>query len=255
MGRGGSGRGYGVPMAGDSGLREYRPVVASDRDEDARHRAASWLLSMAAGSTDALCLLYLGGVFASVITGNLVVFAASVVRGQTIATVGAAAEVVAYGLSVFAGSRLVARMRSPGHRERTPPRPTVVTTCLVIETILLLGLCAGWLASGGRPHGGAQPGLLVLAGAAMGMQTIAVRALGRPGLSTTYLTGAATRLVAGIGERDWLRRFDRVQAVALLGLVIGAAVESVLLRYLPLIGVLPAALLAAGTAVWARRRR
>jgi uncharacterized membrane protein YoaK (UPF0700 family) len=210
--------------------------------------AVVWMLALASGSTDAFCLLHLGGVFASVITGNLVVLAASAVQGLVGPAVGAIAAVGAYALGVFVGSRLVA-LRRFAPRSVGALNPAAVTTCLVLETILLLGFFIGWFAIEQRPGGASRPALLVLGGAAMGLQSIAVSALGRPGLSTTYLTGALTRIVSTVGEPGWWRRLDWVQIFALVGVILGAACETVLLRYLPWIGPLPGAVLAAAGAL------
>ena len=208
------------------------------------------MLALAAGGTDALCLLQLGGVFASVITGNLVLLAASVVQGSAGASIRAGVAVGAYAVAVFAGGRVVAGRRSVPRSGI--PHAGAARNCLALEAVLLAGLYAGWLATGGRPQDSALPWLLALAGAAMGLQSVAVRALGRPGLSTTYLTGAVTRLISTVGDPGWWRRFDRVQSMALLGLVLGAGIEAVLLRYLPGIGPLPAVLLTAGAALYLR---
>ena len=209
-----------------------------------------WLLSLAAGGTDALCLLRLGGVFASVITGNLVLLGVSAARSLASPAVRAVVAVGAYVLGTFVGSRLVAPWRHAARSSGTPL--AAARRCLVVETVLLLGLGAGWIATRQRPHGGSELALLALAGAAMGLQSVAVRSLGRPGLSTTYLTGAATRLVSGIGEPGWWRRFDWVQVRALPGVIVGAAAEAALLRYLPWPGPLPAAVLAAAAALAVR---
>jgi uncharacterized membrane protein YoaK (UPF0700 family) len=217
-----------------------------------RHPTASgavvWMLALASGSTDAFCLLHLGGVFASIITGNLVVLAASLVQSLVEPTVGAIAAVGAYALGVFVGGRVVALRRSDA-RPAGARNPTAVTTCLVLETILLLGFSIGWFAIEQRPGGASRPALLMLGGAAMGLQSIAVHALGRPGLSTTYLTGALTRIVSTVGDPGWWRRLDWVQIFALFGVILGAVVETVLLRYLPWIGPLPGAVLAAVAAL------
>lgn len=199
--------------------------------------AVTLLLSVAAGSVDALCLLHLGNVFASVITGNLVLLASSALRGLATPVVNAAAAVGAYALSVFAASRLAAVGR--------PAARTV--TSLALEAVLLVAFVAAWLAIGPPASDEFLPALLPLAGAAMGAQSVAVRARGRPGLSTTYLTGALTREVSIIGEPGWTRRLDWVQLLALVGLVVGAVVETVLMRYATWTGPLPAAVLVAVT--------
>ncbi|GAA3751286.1 YoaK family protein [Salinactinospora qingdaonensis] len=202
------------------------------------------LLSLAAGMTDALCLLHLGGVFASVVTGNLVLVAVSTVHGVADPAARAAISTGAYAAGVFAGSRMVAR-RSPAAR---PP------TCLALETLVLGLFVAGWLGDPHRSNGEGHPALLLAAGAAMGLQGIVVRTLGRPGLSTTYLTGALTRIVSTIGDPSWLRRLDWLQLLALGCLVLGAAVEAVLMRYLPWTGPLPAAVLATAALLIAYRQ-
>jgi uncharacterized membrane protein YoaK (UPF0700 family) len=202
------------------------------------------MLSLAAGSIDAFCLLQLGGVFASVITGNLVVLAASAVRGQAGPVVNALTSVGAYGVGVFAGSRIEARL-APASR---------ATTCLALETLVLAVLVAAWFAANlHQADGGPQPPLLVLAGAAMGLQSVAVRGLGRPGLSTTHLTGALTRIVSSVGESAWSRRLEGVQILALCGLAVGAAVETVFMRCLPWIGPIPAAVVTAAAVLVAYR--
>ncbi|MFN2495180.1 MAG: YoaK family protein [Pseudonocardiaceae bacterium] len=210
--------------------------------------ALVWLLSLAAGSIDALCLLHLGGVFASVITGNLVVLAAAAVTGQVDQLTRCLAAVGSYALGVFMGSRLTAGHRVVS-RPAGKPRPKAALYCLAVETTLLVGLCGGWLATQGRPLGASQPVLVTVAGAAMGLHSVAVGALGHRGLSTTYLTGALTRLVSDAGEQGWWRRLDRVQSVALLGMVLGAGIETAFLHRLSWIGPLPAALLTAGAAL------
>ena len=192
------------------------------------------MLSMAAGMTDALCLLRLGGVFASVITGNLVLLAASAVRGLAGPAVHAVTSVGAYAVGVFAGSRLTARRRPDA----------AATICLTLEAVMLVAFVAVWLVTYPRLADSPAAALLVAAGAAMGLQSVAVRALGRSGLSTTYMTGALTRLVSSFGEPNWTRRLDWVQILALGGLVVGAAAETVVTYYLPPIGPLPAAVLA-----------
>jgi uncharacterized membrane protein YoaK (UPF0700 family) len=230
------------PVPSGTGIAEQRRPLA----------AIVILLSLAAGVTDAISLLHLGGVFSSVVTGNLVVLGASAAGVEVPTLVRVAVAVGLYGLGVFAGARLVALPRyasPPGVRWR----PRAASVCLTVETVLLAVLWAGWLTARSAPTGDVQIPLIALAGLAMGVQTIAVEALGRANLSTTYLTGSLTRLISAIGAPDWRRRVDGVQALALVGVLIGAGIAAVVVEYLPWAGPLLAVLFtaAAGGLVFA----
>ncbi|MEV0052634.1 YoaK family protein [Saccharopolyspora shandongensis] len=68
-------------------------------------------------------MLRFGGVFVSVITGNLVVLAAFAVRGLAGPALNALTSVGAYALGVFAGSRIEARLApQPGRPPAWPWR-------------------------------------------------------------------------------------------------------------------------------------
>ena len=202
------------------------------------------LLSLAAGVTDAISFIHLGGVFSSVITGNLVVLGSSSVGVDVPTLVRVAVAVGLYGLGVFAGARLAALPRYAPDRG-TRWRPRAASACLAVETVLLTAFWAGWLAARSAPAGGVQIPLIALAGLAMGVQSTAVQALGRAGLSTTYLTGALTRLVAAIAGPGRRRRFDGTQALALAGVLIGAGLATLSVQRLSWVGPLPAVLLTA----------
>ncbi len=63
-----------------------------------------------------------------------------------------------------------------------------------------------WAAAGGRPGGGEQLALLAVLALAMGMQSGAVRGIGIPNLSTTYLTGTLIGVLAAaatVGRVQW----------------------------------------------------
>jgi uncharacterized membrane protein YoaK (UPF0700 family) len=87
--------------------------------------------------------------------------------------------------------------------------------------------------------------LVAAAAVAMGIQSAAVRALGVPGLSTTYLTGILTEALgdlAAVRASASLRR----RLGLLVMLVAGAAVSGVLVAEAPLLAPLvPLALLLA----------
>ncbi|RKR89633.1 uncharacterized membrane protein YoaK (UPF0700 family) [Micromonospora pisi] len=212
--------------------------VAARSDHPRPFTATVVLLSLAAGGTDAISLLHLGGTFSSVVTGNIVVLGASATGLEVATLVRVVAAIGCYGLGVFAGARLTALPRYA-----TPPgprwRPRAAITCLVIEALLLVAFWVGWLAAHGAPRGDVQLPLIALAGLAMGVQSVAVRALGRANLSTTYLTGSLTRIVSAIGTPNWRRQFDGVQALALVGVLIGAGIAALVTEFLPWAGPLP----------------
>ncbi|MFI6759233.1 YoaK family protein [Micromonospora sp. NPDC050417] len=214
------------------------PPVPAISDQRRPFVATVVLLSLAAGGTDAISLLHLGGIFSSVVTGNIVVLGASATGVEVPTLVRVLAAVGCYGLGVFAGARLTAL---PWYA--TPPglrwRPRAAITCLAIEVLLLIAFWAGWLAAHGAPRGDVQLPLIALAGLAMGMQSVAVRALGRTNLSTTYLTGSLTRIVSAIGTPEWRRQFDGVQALALAGVLIGAGIAVLATELLRWAGPLP----------------
>jgi uncharacterized membrane protein YoaK (UPF0700 family) len=202
------------------------------------------VLTAAAGCLDVVCLTRLGGVFASVITGNLVQL------GRAIGTVdgGLAASAIAangsFALGVAAGT-LGLRRSGSGWRRRT-------NTVAAVEVVLLIGLAAGWPAAGAHPRSGTALVLLALAAAAMGMQSAITISSGVPGASTTYLTGTLTGLVRTlVGEPHRFAAAGRLAA-----LLCGAAVGAVMLRVAPLwVPVLPAALVAAVVVVAAVSNR
>ncbi|MEV4626472.1 YoaK family protein [Micromonospora sp. NPDC049523] len=234
------------PDPADAGTARSRPAPV----------VAVVLLSLAAGATDAISLLHLGGIFSSVVTGNIVVLGAAAAGVELPTLVRVLVAVGLYGVGVFVGARLAALPRyaaSPGLRWH----PRAALGCLAVEVVLLAAFWAGWLAAGGAPTGDVQVPLIALAGLAMGLQAVAVRALGRAELSTTYLTGSLTRIIASIGTPGWRRRFDGVQAWALGGVLIGAGIAAVVVRYLPWAGPLPAVLctVTAGVVVLRMRSR
>ncbi len=108
----------------------------------------------------------------------------------------------------------------------------MVTAALGVEFALLAGLGAGWELTGTSPAGAVQFVLLAAAATAMGVQSAAVRGLGRGDFSTTYLTGQLTALIAALvtpGKRTWpgWRQPGPLLALAAGGLVSGMLIANV----------------------------
>ena len=100
-----------------------------------------------------------------------------------------------------------------------------MTVTLVAEFCVLAAFSVGWELTGGRPGSTAQLLLIAALAVAMGIQSAAVRQLG--GMSTTYLTGTLTAVVAELATRDrkpGLARSLGVLAAIVSGAVVGGLV-------------------------------
>ncbi|WP_330186061.1 YoaK family protein [Dactylosporangium sp. AC04546] len=183
-------------------------------------RRTVWMLALAAGYVDGMGLLYLGGVFCSVVTGNLVVLGVSAVQHVADTALRAGLACVVYGVTV-----LLARRVAPSR-------------CLVAELLALCTLCGGWVFAHHDPRGVTQLPLLALAAIAMGLQSAATR---DAEVQTTYLTGAVTRLATG--------RFDPLLLVPFACVPVGALSAALLLDRAPWLGPLPAVVLVAAALV------
>ncbi|UWZ33636.1 DUF1275 domain-containing protein [Dactylosporangium roseum] len=183
-------------------------------------RRTVWMLSLAAGYVDGIGLLYLGGVFCGVVTGNLVVLGVSAVQHVT-----DTAERAALAVAVYAVTVVVARKLPPNR-------------CLLAELLALCALCGGWVIAHHDPRGLTQLPLLAMAAIAMGLQSAAMRDSEVP---TTYLTGSLTRLATG--------RFDPLPLVPLVAIPAGAIGAALLLGRVPWLGPLPAVVLVAAACV------
>ena len=152
------------------------------------------VLTFGAGALDVLALTHLGGVFASVMTGNLALMGLGLARADTAAIVHTALAVLGYAVGVAVGSAITG-VREPDH----PAWPRRVTAALAVQLVAQVALAVGWVATDAAPVGAVQLALLATAAASMGLQGAAVRGLGVP-LATTYLTGTLTGLVATLAS-------------------------------------------------------
>ncbi|HEX6453447.1 MAG TPA: YoaK family protein [Trebonia sp.] len=185
------------------------------------------LLTFASGASDVASFTRLGGVFTSVMTGNMVVFGLSLARGSVLLAAHTVAAVAGYVLGVAIGTRIAWHhaTRRPGATasREWPPHITLV---LLTEFALFAGVIIGWEVTGARPAGVAEFFILVLAACAMGIQSAAVNMMGLGQVSTTYLTGTLTGLVTAIARPDGSKPGRRRPGV-LLGLLLGAVLAGV----------------------------
>jgi uncharacterized membrane protein YoaK (UPF0700 family) len=199
---------------------------------------AAVILAITSGATDVIAFVALGGVFTSVMTGNLVLFGLSL--GQANAALGreVAVAVVAFIGGCYVGARITGPP-VPGDRIW----PAAVTRGLLIEASLFVLYAAGWWVVGGHPGGWAIDGLLFVSALALGIQSATVRKFGLPGLSTTYLTGTLTEFVSSLATGGRFRDVARHLAL-LVALVCGAAIAGMLLAlhaadFVPLVQLVP----------------
>ena len=186
------------------------------------------VLTFGTGVLDVLVLARLGGVFASVMTGNLALMGLGLARADVATIVHTVVAVLSYVVGVAVGSA-VTGPREPDH----PVWPRRVTAALVVQLVLECALAVAWALSGSAAVGGVQMALLATAAASMGVQGAAVRGLGVT-LATTYLTGTLTGLIA---NRTLSRpsRADAAGVAALIAAVAGAACGGLTLATVPLV--------------------
>jgi uncharacterized membrane protein YoaK (UPF0700 family) len=193
------------------------------------------LLTLTTGAVDATSFLALGHVFASVITGNLVLLGAAAGTGRPALAVHSGVALAGYVAGVALGAPIAARRDGAG---RTWP-PSVTVT-LVAELGVLVAFSVSWELAGAAPGGGAQLVLVAVLAAAMGLQAAAVRRLGQ--MSSTYLTSTLTGVVAGLvtgSKPDGLPRSLGVLAAIVAGAVAGAVTVETAPAWVPLVVLVP----------------
>jgi uncharacterized membrane protein YoaK (UPF0700 family) len=210
-----------------------------------RLTAAVVLLALGSGAVDAFSFAALGAVFASVMTGNLVLLGLATVRGHLTPATASAIAIAAYAAGVFGTAR---RLRARELRE--PPRwsarvPDAFATVPLVQAAVL----AGWLGSSARPGPVTQGALLALSALAMGVQSAGVNTLPIAGAATTYLTGTLTTLTTELATSG-LPSTMRLRFTVLAAALAGAGLDAILLTWarpaapaLPLAATLTVALL------------
>lgn len=184
------------------------------------------ILAACAGSADVFAFGGLGKAFASIVTGNVVVF------GYGLATDnGALAEPTAAAVAGFiVGATIWAWLLR---------RRRMALALLVSELAILLAVLVGWIAASAHPNRNLTLVLLALVAAAFGGQSVWAQRIHQ---TTTYFTGMVTNAVNAAvgGSTDRLRTALR-QFAALLA---GAGLSGLVLSHLrPAAPALPVLLL------------
>jgi len=193
-------------------------------------------LTFASGAADVTSFTRLGDVFTSVMTGNIVLWGLAAARGSLTLFSHTAVSIAGYIVGVAGATWIAHGFRAASQdqgqdedQDQAAGPPDHVVRALLAELVLLAGFTAGWEISGASPAGWVQFCLLAALAAAMGVQSSAVRDMGLSEVSTTYLTGTLTGLVASLARPgqdtpQGLRRFG-----VLIGLAAGASLCGLLL--------------------------
>jgi uncharacterized membrane protein YoaK (UPF0700 family) len=208
------------------------------------------VLTLTTGTLDAVTFLRLGRVFSSVITGNLALLGVAVGQHDAALALNAGLALAGYVGGVLAGAALA------GTPELGQPVwPVQVTRTLAVESAVLTAFSGEWLAAGGHPAGASRLALLLLAAAAMGLQSTAVRRLGQ--MSTTYLTSTVTGVISALALGRWPADWQRSTAI-LIAAVTGAALGVIAALWFPrwvaAAVLIPIAVVLAGSLATARRK-
>lgn len=184
-------------------------------------------LTVVTGATDAIAFVSLGGVFTSVMTGNMVLLGMGIGRGETALLEHTGIALVAFIAGTVLGARIAGAPRSGD-----PVWPHRLTVALIAEFGLFLAAAVCWWAVGSQPRGAVQSVLLMADALALGVQSSAVLRLNVSGLSTTYLTGTLTTLIQSLITKGRTATSTRSLSV-LFALIAGAALGAVLAVHCP----------------------
>jgi uncharacterized membrane protein YoaK (UPF0700 family) len=197
-------------------------------------------LTFGSGATDVGAFTRLGGVFTSVMTGNIVFFGlAAAERSVSLAThttvaIGGYIAGVAAATWVLHGVKVRGERSAPASVPASSPAgpaavlPGYVGWALFAELVVLAGAAIGWEITGARPLGWVQFVLLAVTAGAMGMQSATVNEMGFSNFSTTFLTGTLTWLVSQVARPDGEPSGAMRRLSALIALAAGAALSGLL---------------------------
>jgi uncharacterized membrane protein YoaK (UPF0700 family) len=161
-------------------------------------RAFLTCITAAAGWLDALAFLYLGKVFLSFMSGNLLFVGLGSANGDGDLLARAATALGAFLVGTTVGARLTGSRLAPGDA-RSPMGRT-----LALEAVLLAAFAVIWLAAGTpADHAVLSFALIAVGGGAMGVQAAVALALHLPNVATVAMTATLAQLGALIG---WERR-------------------------------------------------
>jgi uncharacterized membrane protein YoaK (UPF0700 family) len=194
------------------------------RDRSRGIAVLAFFLAACAGSGDVFAFGGLGKAFASIVTGNVVVFGYGVATDDAALAEPTAAAVAGFIAGAVLWAWLLRRRR-------------MALALLVGELIILLAVLGGWIAASAHPHRHVTLVLLALLSAAFGGQSVWALRIHQ---TTTYFTGMVTDAVNAAvgGSTNRLRTALRQFAALLAGAVLSGLVLSHLRQAAPALPVL-----------------
>lgn len=157
--------------------------------------AVTVALTAAAGSLDAVTFFAFNEVFASTMTGNLILLGLDVGRGRWFQALEALVAIGGYSAGLIVGTLAC------GLIMRRLPWRNAVGVALTVEFAILVLVGIGWYGLSDPEDSTVRAILLVIGAAvAMGVQAAALRYVGPTGTPTNFLTGTVTNWVSGMVE-------------------------------------------------------
>lgn len=212
---------------GAGALRGEEPTRPHDSRMTRRRHTLVVVLTLVTGIADAIGFLALGGAFSSVMTGNMVLLGLAGSVGDWALARHVGLAILSFVIGVAAGTWITGKATAS---DGVWPRR--VTAALGVEAVLLLTFLVVWEVTLADRNVLIEQLLLGLAALSLGIQSSAVQRFGVPGLSSTYLTGTLTNLVAGFAGGRPLRQ-QLPGLVILLALIAGAAAGGLVVTALP----------------------
>jgi uncharacterized membrane protein YoaK (UPF0700 family) len=165
-------------------------------------------------------------------TGNLVLIGLSASSRNGTLALHSGVSLAGYMAGTLVGARICRSASTHGW-------PPGAVAALGVELTLLAAVAVVRGAVAGSVPSPLEVGLLVGTAGAMGLQSALCRVAPVPRLSTTYLTGALTEVVASLATGKGLAGQSRTLAV-LGAAVLGAGAGAALVTYVPRAGAVPA---------------
>lgn len=200
-----------------------------------------FLLTAICGVIDAVCFLALGGVFAEIMTGNLMFAAFALGEGRfAMDFVQFAIPLACFTMGAVIGGYVLRNRRFAGHR-----RTGFVVAAALVTAAALLAVV--WARSGTSSTARVVVGVLALA---MGLQNALVLTHGVPDVATNVMTLTLVRVLSNwsILGGDNARWNYRVGSIVVF--VAGAAMGAFLVRFGAAAGLVAAAILYLVALVW-----
>lgn len=196
---------------------------------DLRYQHGVYLLTSICGMIDVVCFMALGGVFAEMMTGNLLMMAIMIGQRDAIAEVDKFVfALLAFALGALIGGRI---MKHYGHQAH--PKFAFWLIWLMLGSAAGFAMFLPEAISKDQAHM-----LLVLLAITMGIQNAVIRVHGEPDIATNLMTVTYTALIAeskltGCPNERFFRRFASV-VVFVASAVLGVCLLSISLA-LPLL--------------------